>query len=102
LANELYPADFFRENLLIQTNVIDAAYRAGARLLFIGSSCICPKLRPQPIKEEYLPTGPLEPTNRPWALAKITGIELFGSYNWQFSARYLAEAAYSFLLEGVR
>jgi len=67
LANDLYPADFIRENLIIQTNVIDACYRAGVRtgLLFLGSSCIYPKLCPQPIKEEYLLTGPLEPTNRP-------------------------------------
>jgi GDP-L-fucose synthase len=91
LANDLYPADFIRENLLIQTNVIDAAYRAGVdRLLFLGSSCIYPKLCPQPIKEAYLLTGPLEPTNRPYALAKIAGIEMCWSYNRQFGARYLA------------
>jgi GDP-L-fucose synthase len=91
LANDLYPAEFLRENLLIQTNVIDAAYRAGVdRLLFLGSSCIYPKLCPQPIKEEYLLTGPLEPTNRPYALAKIAGIEMCWSYNRQFGARYLA------------
>jgi len=91
LANDLYPADFIRENLIIQTNVIDAAYRAGVdRLLFLGSSCIYPKLCPQPIKEEYLLTGPLEPTNRPYALAKIAGIEMCWSYNRQFNTRYLA------------
>src|SRR6201996_6402885 len=91
LANDLYPADFIRENLIIQTNVIDACYRAGVdRLLFLGSSCIYPKLCPQPIKEEYLLTGPLEPTNRPYALAKIAGIEMCRSYNRQFGARYLA------------
>jgi GDP-L-fucose synthase len=91
LANDLYPADFIRENLIIQTNVIDAAYRAGVdRLLFLGSSCIYPKLCPQPIKEEYLLTGPLEPTNRPYALAKIAGIEMCWSYNRQFHTRYLA------------
>jgi GDP-L-fucose synthase len=91
LANDLYPADFIRENLVIQTNVIDAAYRAGVdRLLFLGSSCIYPKLCPQPIKEEYLLTGPLEPTNRPYALAKIAGIEMCWSYNRQFKTRYLA------------
>jgi GDP-L-fucose synthase len=91
LANDLYPADFIRENLIIQTNVIDAAYRAGVdRLLFLGSSCIYPKLCPQPIKEEYLLTGPLEPTNRPYALAKIAGIEMCWSYNRQFKTRYLA------------
>jgi len=91
LANDLYPADFIRENLIIQTNLIDAAYRAGVdRLLFLGSSCIYPKLCPQPIKEEYLLTGPLEPTNRPYALAKIAGIEMCWSYNRQFHTRYLA------------
>jgi len=91
LANDLYPADFIRENLIIQTNVIDAGYRAGVdRLLFLGSSCIYPKLCPQPIKEEYLLTGPLEPTNRPYALAKIAGIEMCWSYNRQYGTRYLA------------
>ena len=91
LANDLYPADFIRENLMIQTNVIDAGYRTGVdRLLFLGSSCIYPKLCPQPIKEEYLLTGPLEPTNRPYALAKIAGIEMCWSYNRQFNTRYLA------------
>ena len=91
LANDLYPADFIRENLMIQTNVIDASYRNGVdRLLFLGSSCIYPKLSPQPIKEEYLLTGPLEPTNRPYALAKIAGIEMCWSYNRQFNTRYLA------------
>ncbi len=91
LANDLYPADFIRENLVIQTNVIDAAYRAGVdRMLFLGSSCIYPKLCPQPIKEEYLLTGPLEPTNRPYALAKIAGIEMCWSYNRQYNTRFLA------------
>ncbi|MGA9583804.1 MAG: GDP-L-fucose synthase, partial [Terracidiphilus sp.] len=91
LANDTYPADFIRENLEIQTSVIDASYRGGVkRLLFLGSSCIYPKLAPQPIKEEYLLTGPLEPTNRPYALAKIAGIEMCWSYNRQFGTRYLA------------
>ena len=91
LANDLYPADFIRENLIIQTNVIDASYRVGVdRLLFLGSSCIYPKLCPQPIKEEYLLTGPLEPTNRPYALAKIAGVEMCWSYNRQFQTRYLS------------
>lgn len=91
LANDLYPADFIRENLLIETNVIDACYRSEVdRLLFLGSSCIYPKLCPQPIKEEYLLTGPLEPTNRPYALAKIAGVEMCWSYNRQFGTRYLA------------
>ena len=91
LANDLYPADFIHENLIIQTNVIDACYRANVdRLLFLGSSCIYPKLCPQPIKEEYLLTGPLEPTNRPYALAKIAGIEMCWSYNRQYGTKFLA------------
>lgn len=90
VANESYPADFIRENLEIQTNVIDAAYRSGVkRLLFLGSSCIYPKLCPQPIKEEYLLTGPLEPTNRAYALAKIAGIEMCWSYNRQYGTQFL-------------
>lgn len=90
-ANDTYPADFIRENLAIQNNVIDAAFRAGVdRLLFLGSSCIYPRLCPQPIKEEYLLTGPLEPTNRPYAVAKIAGIEMCSAYNRQYGARYLA------------
>jgi GDP-L-fucose synthase len=91
LANDSYPADFIRENLQIQTTVIYASYRSGVkRLLFLGSSCIYPKLAPQPIKEEYLLTGPLEPTNRAYALAKIAGIEMCWSYNRQYGTRYLA------------
>ena len=91
LANDTYPADFIRENLEIQTSVIDASYRSGVeRLLFLGSSCIYPKLAPQPIKEEYLLTGPLEPTNRAYALAKIAGVEMCWSYNRQYGTRYLA------------
>jgi GDP-L-fucose synthase len=91
LANDTYPADFIRENLEIQNNVIDASYRSGVeRLLFLGSSCIYPKLAPQPIKEEYLLTGALEPTNRAYALAKIAGIEMCWSYNRQYGTRYLA------------
>jgi GDP-L-fucose synthase len=91
LANETHPADFIRDNLEIQTSVIDACYRNGVtRLLFLGSSCIYPKLAPQPIKEEYLLTGPLEPTNRAYALAKIAGIEMCWSYNRQYGTRYLA------------
>jgi len=91
LANDTYPADFIRENLEIQNSVIDASYRSGVkRLLFLGSSCIYPKLAPQPIKEEYLLTGPLEPTNRAYALAKIAGIEMCWSYNRQYGTRYLA------------
>jgi GDP-L-fucose synthase len=91
VANDTYPADFIRENLEIQTNIIDAAYRVGVkRLLFLGSSCIYPKLCPQPIKEEYLLTGPLEPTNRAYALAKIAGIEMCWSYNRQYGTQFLA------------
>lgn len=91
LANDSYPADFIRENLLIQTNAIDAAYRSGVtRLLFLGSSCIYPKLCPQPIREEYLLSGPLESTNRAYAMAKIAGIEMCWSYNRQFGTKYLA------------
>jgi GDP-L-fucose synthase len=90
-ANNTYPADFIRDNLQIQTNVIDAAYRNGVeRLLFLGSSCIYPRDCPQPIREEYLLTGPLEPTNRAYALAKIAGIEMCWSYNRQYGTRYLA------------
>jgi len=91
LANNDYPAEFIQDNLAIQSNVIHAAYRNGAeRLLFLGSSCIYPRLCPQPMKEEYLLTGPLEPTNRPYALAKIAGIEQCWSYNRQYGTKYLA------------
>jgi len=84
-ANSTYPADFIRENLQIQTNTIDAAYRFGAKkLLFLGSSCIYPKLCPQPIKEEYLLTGSLEPTNDAYAIAKIAGIRMCSAYRQQF------------------
>jgi GDP-L-fucose synthase len=90
-ANDTYPADFIRENIEIQTNVIDASYRNGVqRLLFLGSSCIYPKLAPQPLKEESLLTGPLESTNRSYALAKIAGVEMCRSYNRQHGTRYLA------------
>src|SRR5450830_578096 len=83
-ANNTYPAEFIHENLAIQTNVIHQSYVAGVRnLLFLGSSCIYPRDCPQPIKEEYLLTGLLEPTNRPYALAKIAGIEMCWSYNRQ-------------------
>jgi len=89
LANDTYPADFIRENLAIEISVIDASYRSGVkRLLFLGSSCIYPKMAPQPIKEEYLLTGPLEPTNRPYALAKIAGIEMCWSYNRQYGTGF--------------
>jgi GDP-L-fucose synthase len=91
LANDTMPAEFIRENLAIQTNVIHEAWRAGvSRLLFLGSSCIYPRDCPQPMKEEYLLTGPLEPTNRPYALAKIAGIEMCSAYNRQYGTQYLA------------
>jgi GDP-L-fucose synthase len=90
-ANSIYPSEFIRDNLAIQTNVIHEAYRNGtSRLLFLGSSCIYPKHCPQPIKEEYLLTGPLEPTNRPYAIAKIAGVEMCWSYNRQYGTKFLA------------
>lgn len=90
-ANNTYPAEFIYENLAIQTNVIHNSYLNGVkRLLFLGSSCIYPRDCPQPIKEEYLLTGALEPTNRPYALAKIAGIEMCWSYNRQYGTQYLA------------
>jgi len=91
LANNTYPADFIRDNLILQNNVIDAARRNQVdRFLFLGSSCIYPKFAPQPIPEDSLLTGPLESTNRPYALAKIAGIEMCWSYNRQYGTRYLA------------
>lgn len=90
-ANNTYPAEFIHQNLAIQTNVIHHSYLHGVkRLLFLGSSCIYPKDSTQPIKEEYLLTGPLEPTNRPYALAKIAGIEMCWSYNRQYGTQFLA------------
>ena len=90
-ANNVYPAEFIQQNLAIQTNVIHEAWRSGVkRLLFLGSSCIYPKACPQPIKEEYLLTGPLEPTNRPYAIAKIAGVEMCHAYNRQYGTRYVA------------
>jgi GDP-L-fucose synthase len=91
LANNTYPADFIRDNLMIQNNVIEACHKAEVtRLLFLGSSCIYPKMAPQPMPESCLLTGPLEPTNRPYALAKIAGIEMCWSYNRQYGTKYLA------------
>jgi GDP-L-fucose synthase len=85
LANRDYPADFIRDNLAIELNVIDAAYRSGVKkLLFLGSSCIYPKLAPQPIKEEYLLSGYLEPTNDAYAIAKIAGLKMCESYRRQY------------------
>jgi GDP-L-fucose synthase len=91
LANNTYPAQFIYDNLVIQTNVIHAAYRTGAKkLLFLGSSCIYPRECPQPMKEEYLLSGKLEPTNEPYAIAKIAGIEMCRSYNRQYGTRFIS------------
>ncbi|MEE4358976.1 MAG: GDP-L-fucose synthase [Desulfococcaceae bacterium] len=90
LGNETYPADFIYTNLAIQNHVIHAAYRCGVkRLLFLGSSCIYPRLCPQPMKEEYLMTGPLEATNAAYATAKIAGIEMCRSYNRQYGTQFI-------------
>ncbi|MCC0053099.1 MAG: GDP-L-fucose synthase [Rhodobiaceae bacterium] len=89
MANDRYPAEFIYENLIIQANVIHEAYRAGVRkLLFLGSSCIYPKLAEQPMREDALLTGPLEETNEPYAVAKIAGIKLCESYNRQYGTDY--------------
>jgi len=91
LANATCPAGFIRENLAIELNVIEAAHRHGVKkLLFLGSSCIYPRHAPQPIKEEYLLTGALEPTNQPYAIAKIAGIELCRSYRRQYGADFIS------------
>lgn len=90
-ANNIYPVDFLMSNLLIEANICRAAYAAKVnRLIFLGSSCIYPRDCPQPIKEEYLLAGPLEATNRPYALAKIAGIEMCWSYNRQYGTKWLA------------
>jgi GDP-L-fucose synthase len=91
LANNAMPGDFLRENLAIQASVLNAAQSSGVRrLLFLGSSCIYPRLAPQPIREEYLLTGPLEPTNRPYAVAKIAGIEMCWAFNRQYGTKFVA------------
>lgn len=91
VANNTYPADFIYQNLVIQTNVIHAAYRHGVgKLLFLGSSCIYPKFAPQPMKEEYLLTGALEPTNEPYAIAKIAGIKMCNAYNRQYGTNFIS------------
>jgi GDP-L-fucose synthase len=88
-ANNTYPAEFIYDNLMVQANVVHEAWRAGVRrLLFLGSSCIYPRLAPQPIREEYLMEGALEPTNEPYAVAKIAGIKLCESYNRQYGTDY--------------
>ena len=90
-ANNTYPAEFIHDNLVIQSNIIHSAWQNNVnRLLFLGSSCIYPKQAPQPMTEECLLTGPLEPTNRPYALAKIAGIEMCWSYNRQYGTKYMA------------
>jgi len=91
LANNSFPVEFIYSNIMVQTNVIHSAYRMGVKkLLFLGSSCIYPKHCPQPMKEEYLLTGPLEPTNEPYAVAKIAGIKTCQSYNRQYGTDYIS------------
>jgi len=91
VANDTYPAEFIRTNLIIQTQVIQEAWKCGVkRMLFLGSSCIYPRMCPQPIKEEYLLSGPLESTNRAYAVAKIAGVEMCHAYNRQYGTRFVA------------
>ena len=91
LANDTYPADFLYDNLMIEANLIEAAFRLGVeKLLFLGSSCIYPKLRRQPIEEEALLTGPLEPTNEWYAIAKIAGIKLCQAYRRQYGCDFIS------------
>ena len=91
LANNTYRAEFLYDNLMIEANVIEAAYRHGVqKLMFLGSSCIYPKMAPQPLKEEALLTGLLEPTNEPYAIAKIAGIKLAESYRRQYGCNYIS------------
>lgn len=91
MANNIYRGQFIYENLMIQNNVIHNAYVNGVKkLLFLGSSCIYPKLAPQPMKEEYLLTGPLEPTNEPYAIAKIAGIEMCDAYRAQYGCNFIS------------
>ncbi len=91
MANSTYPADFIYQNLVIETNIIESARESSVKkLVFLGSSCIYPRLSPQPIKEEYLLTGPLEPTNAAYAMAKISGIVMCQSYNKQYGTNYIS------------
>lgn len=91
LANNTYRAEFLYDNLMIQSNIIEAAYRNGVKkLLFLGSSCIYPKMAPQPLKEEYLLTGLLEPTNEPYAIAKIAGIKMCDAYRAQYGCSFIS------------
>lgn len=90
-ANNTYRADFIYENIMVQSNVIHAAYKYKVKkLMFLGSSCIYPKMAPQPLKEEYLLTGPLEHTNEPYAIAKIAGIKMCESYNLQYACDFIS------------
>lgn len=90
-ANKTKPAEFIYQNIMIEANVIQAAYQSGVKkLMFLGSSCIYPKLAPQPLREEYLLTGALEPTNQAYAVAKIAGIEMCASYNLQYGTDYIS------------
>jgi GDP-L-fucose synthase len=91
VANNTFRAEFLYDNLMIECNVIHSSYVNGVKkLLFLGSSCIYPKMAPQPLKEEYLLSGPLEPTNEPYAIAKIAGIELCDSYRFQYGCNYIS------------
>ena len=91
MANNIYRGEFLYDNLMIQNNTIDAAYRSGVKkLMFLGSSCIYPKLAPQPLKEDYLLTGPLEYTNEPYAIAKIAGIKMCDAYRSQYGANFIS------------
>jgi len=91
LANNTYPAEFIQQNIIMSANVIDAAYRTGVRkLMYFGSSCVYPRLAPQPIREDYLLTGPLEPTNEPYAIAKIAGIKMCDAYHRQYGAPFFS------------
>lgn len=91
LANDKYKAEFLYDNLMIQNNVIHQAYKGGVKkLLFLGSSCIYPKMAPQPLKEEYLLTGLLEPTNEPYAIAKIAGVKMCDAYRYQYGCNFIS------------
>jgi GDP-L-fucose synthase len=91
MANNIYRGEFLYDNLMIQSNTIDAAYRSGVKkLMFLGSSCIYPKMAPQPLKEEYMLTGPLEPTNEPYAIAKIAGIKMCDAYRSQYGCNFIS------------
>ena len=91
LANNTYKAEFIYSNLMIQSNIINAAYiNKVNKLLFLGSSCIYPKMSPQPMKEDYILSGPLEPTNQPYAIAKLAGIEMCDAYRAQYGCNFIS------------